>query len=265
MQNLYIIFNVILYFSILIQSNAVDCIHAIALHKSGSSVLGHLLSQLYPKECFTEQSTTIDVTKYPNCPVIMNFYRDWEMGRERIFDKKCDTCKLYLQIRHPLDVMVSMYNSYTTNKHVLPPHFTKEQKRSEVLLRANEHAKGVDKYSISHFHYRWAIEVDFHLKLLEEARIKYKCEVYLSHYESFVSRTIEWSHIFQLFMSLTSEQNVLLKEWAIAQSNIVVNATKHTTYVYPGAYLKRLKPQTSSKIMQNITNYPYIVKYSGYF
>lgn len=246
-----------------------ECLHVVVLHKSGSSALNYnVLKSLYP-QCVNDDSKSIS-PKLLSCETIVNFFRDGKDDRtdipNMIQSKECDNCKYYLQIRHPLDVMVSMYNSYTTSNHMYPKWLTKEQISKEKAYRAKEHAMGVDGYAVEYFRKRVVAAIERHIEIMHEARDKFKCDLYMGHYESFVSSPKEWANVFKHFAELKPKQIQRLNAWAEAQAKIVVNGTRHTTYVYPGSHLKLLQPSTIVNLYHNLTDLsPILVKYSGYF
>ena len=85
------------------------------MHKSGSAATHNLMKRIYNHSdvcfdnhnCKNTDTSTLHFSRVVNLTFVRNILRD----------RKVKSCKIVAQIRHPIDALVSMFNSFTTNNH----------------------------------------------------------------------------------------------------------------------------------------------------
>ena len=136
---------------------------AVTLHKCGSSYVSTLLHALRRPACecdaqcdarcgdagavlFSRTGLTkelVDRALATDGPP-SSLYSWWSSG-----PRKPRSCRAFVQLRHPFDVLVSQFQSFTLT-HPLPPDASDAERARISADRAREHAAGVDAYAIAH-------------------------------------------------------------------------------------------------------------------
>lgn len=249
-----------------------------ALHKSGSSLLGSLLRSLAADErlCFDE--VVPNARASPRfCPdasaARLSFWRhtakehdgpdSFAPGRRAPPPIRGEGCRAVFHIRHPADLVVSMFNSFTRT-HKVPAVLSEPQSARELARRSSLRATGVDRYALVHWD-TVARRMSAMLRSQEDLERRRACATLVSRYEDMVARPSSWARGLLGFLGVhnrTSRRRFterLHAELAAATPD----PRTHRAYVFPGAYRKILRNSTVLALLHASSDE--LVRGSGYF
>mmetsp|Transcript_40632 Transcript_40632/g.67498 ORF Transcript_40632/g.67498 Transcript_40632/m.67498 type:complete len:305 (-) Transcript_40632:671-1585(-) len=264
-------------------------VFVLALHKSGSSQLSRLLEEAVEPGCFVDQ----------NNPAFQQLLRSPLAFHKRDSSRRCSTrqilffrpiegsdtsaasvlapphflalralnltCKAIVQIRNPLDMLVSQFQSFTKT------HPMGNLSTEALAYREKEHKRGADAYAITH-----APDTFRHLEFALNATETFErqCSATgLLHYEDMVSHGGMWvEQLIQLLSAghertqqLPALAQARLRARAEAERELVPDENTHVAFLTPGAYVSHLKPTTILQLNQLVAEHPQIQSDSGYF
>lgn len=180
------------------------------------------------------------------------------------------SCAVMLHTRHPIDVVVSAFNSFTTLNHAIVAS-TEEEREEIVRRRKEQHELGVDRWALEHAQRLFNnLEVILEVsRLIDSDRVEGwpGCTLWMSKYEDMVVHPLKWmAEFIEHVPDIPAESIDVLYQSARNERNITPNEGSHTAYVYPGAHRRVLRGNTTSILLDMIdTEFPFIVNESGYF
>lgn len=221
-------------------------IDSISIHKAGSSVLNNYLGKLlaHKKYKIRQLARESFYSPYPEgqycIDAMSSIESDTYYGCFRgTYSKNIPTLsdlRIAIQVRNPLDCLVSLYYSMTIS-HTLP---TDPVKRKNFIKRGEEIAsKGIDQFcidSISGYIERFQVIDDI---------IKIHPDYKLMWYEDMVLKNKAWQKELIGFIESELDYNALKKEVAgMFKIPLKEDETKHKRKVLPGDHIEKLNPQT---------------------
>lgn len=170
-------------------------------------------------------------------------------------------------MRHPLDLLVSMFHSFTKT-HKLPPGATTADEKAEWNKERSDWMKeGIDQYSMR----VWDQSLSRQYAMIAE-RLDYydrnpaTCAVMLSRYEDFVMRPQAWLDSLLDFYGVhnaatrATVHGDLERQRQMAHPN---EETGHVAYLWPGSFVDHLDNRTVIHVLFRSSQA--IMRHMGYW
>ena len=266
-----------------VSNEAPSRVYIIAFHKAGSSMVEQTVHHLEllgnnTHCCSNAHWSNDDPSSFGHksqdaeCQSLVYFSRAME-NVSPAFDfsnssiqkelREAKSCEVILQIRHPFDIAVSAFQSFTTLNHYIAHDKGTPEYEKVVRNRAAMHAKGIDEYAIEKVSgVDRQFQVHFQNLIFAEDQ---GCSVWISRYEDMIS--FPRSFLTRLSDSLQVERSETWKrkieELVAKQQRLLPDEHSHTAYIYPGQH--RLSLQNSTIVRLTHLLSIFTLQRSGYF
>ena len=171
-------------------------------------------------------------------------------------------CRVMVQLRHPLDVLVSQFQSFTFT-HSLPTDIDAAERERIVADRARQRAMGVDAYAAENLS---GLLGRMSAAIAGLRSVSGACRVWFSRYEDMVEGPF-WNDEFERFFDVArGKRRKGLRAQFRATEAVAVDNTTHVAYLHPGAYVAHLAPATVVELTRRVAaEAPEVLRASGYF
>jgi hypothetical protein len=152
-------------------------------------------------------------------------------------------------IRHPWDVLISMFNSYT-GTHAFPLNISQEEIEKRTKEREALRAQGVDHYVLQ---YASHVINETTTALQQAAVADVRHRSWLSRYEDMVEWPRHWGSMLLHTMNMSHPRTVAnfdkrLAQYVRDEVRVMPNLSTHVAYLHPGSFLDILDSKVVTEL-----------------